>query len=91
MLLFKRKGTDKMDCPFCGHQMEKGEISITGGRGTIYWAPANYMEKHAFKISQMTHTIKKGGGIIISRQTSNISEPLYAYRCPVCKKIIINY
>ena len=80
-----------MNCPYCGKPMEEGEISITGGCGTIYWVSKGYTDKYWSKTTQLPRTIKKEGGFIISAQTSNISEPLVAYQCPQCKKIIISY
>lgn len=81
-----------MDCPFCGSQMEEGEISITDAdAGTIYWAPKKYMEKHHIKTMQLPYIIKKGGGVILAHQAVTLYEHLYAYRCLKCKKIIIDY
>lgn len=81
-----------MDCPYCGKPLEEGEISITGGfGGTIYWVPKGYTDKHWAKMTQLPRTIKKEGGVIISGQTTNVSEPLVAYQCPHCKKVIIDY
>lgn len=65
-----------MDCSFCGRQMEKGEISITGVGGTIYWVPENYMEKHPFKTCQIPHTIKKSGGVIIDCIRTSVRVPM---------------
>jgi hypothetical protein len=71
--------------------MEKGKCSISGLGGTIYWVPENYMKKHFFKLTQFKKAIEKDGGIIISKQTTNVSETLVAYHCKNCKKIVLDY
>lgn len=80
-----------MKCPLCEKEMIKGEVSIKGLGGVIYWVKEGYINNHPFKTVQSKKEIKDNGGVIISTQNSTISETLVAYNCDNCKKIVINY
>lgn len=79
-----------MKCPYCNADIAKGEISNSLG-GSIYWIPEQYLHKHMFRLLQLKSRIKKNGGVILSKEVTNISNPLTAYHCIQCKKVIIEY
>lgn len=68
-----------MNCPYCGNEMEKGELSITTTQG---------LSPMILSYASMLES-KKG---IFSRKTQDkiisSGEKSEAYRCSSCKKII---
>lgn len=72
-----------MECPYCGKEMALGYIQCRDG---VYWAE---------KIRPVA-AITLFAGNIINLETDNVGvifggHATVAYRCPDCKKIIIDY
>lgn len=68
-----------MQCPYCGGKMEEGLIH--SARRIIYVTK---------KIAGGTFALTKPGDIVLSKYNM-ISPECAAYRCSVCKKIIVEY
>ena len=66
-----------------------GEVQ-SGNGSMIYWQP-DEATKEINKMRYTKRSVEKHGGIILSKHQYNISDPLVAYKCSNCQKIIIKY
>lgn len=76
-----------MNCPFCGKEMEQGEIRSCQG-GMIYWQPVKE------EINRMRYTkssIIKHDGVVLCGSQNNLTDSKEAYICEECRKFIMSY
>ena len=69
-----------MKCPYCEKEMEQGFIQCRDG---VTWTPKKQ------PIAALS-VLGKGSMPLINGAAEN-SRTVYAYRCDMCKKVIIDY
>lgn len=79
----------KIECPYCGEEMEKGNIVITGtGRGMFYLPEG---EKLAMILTEKS-VEEKNGVVLNGIYRTTFNEPSTScHRCRKCQKIVIEY
>lgn len=75
---------NKQICPYCGKLMAKGYIQITSG--VLAWTPTG-VRKSLFLRGESN--LKKGE-VLLATFTLFTEAKVIAYRCPECKKVIID-
>lgn len=83
-----RNGGENMKCPYCGKEMEKGEIR---NKGFNYFLPEG--EKPVSFLVDAEKAIEKRNGILLTLYPYGYGGEEYpaAYCCRECKKIILEY
>ena len=69
-----------MVCPYCGKEMETGFIQCRDG---VTWTP-----KKQFRPSL---SFLGKGAVSLENGAADNSSAVYAYNCPECKKVVIEY
>lgn len=74
----------QMICPFCGNEMEKGGLTMSGRDIYKVWYPEAEFEK------KKTRIWPGKGEVVIRRQEGRIFEEKYpdSYLCRNCRKVI---
>ena len=78
-----------MKCPFCGEEMERGNLYTSGGIGLIY-LPAG---KRPSNLLNTAKSVEKKGGIALDGPYySRFNDThLPAFSCRTCRKIVLDY
>lgn len=74
-----------MQCPYCGQEMSEGEI-IGSGQSALIWLPSGAK----FPPLVTRQGIEKRGGVWLSGREF-VRSATSAWRCPSCKKLILEY
>lgn len=77
-----------MQCPYCGGELEAGNLSVDNGRymGDVYWLPEGEEPPNGLLFTKIR--VEKKGGFLL---TENAHPSIPAAHCPACKKLIISY
>lgn len=67
-------------CPYCGKEMELGYIQCRDG---VTWTPKKQL------VASLSFF--GNGSVRIENGAADNSTAVYAYNCPECKKVIIDY
>ena len=74
-----------MKCPYCGHEMEPGELR---GEGHVYFLPLGEIEPIMFTESEMTK--RRAISVEIDKRSIWAEQP-NAHTCRQCLKIIVDF
>lgn len=69
-----------MNCPYCNKEMELGYIQCRDG---VTWSPKKQLVAALAILGK--------GSFYLTNGASENSRTVYAYRCKMCKKVIIDY
>ena len=73
-----------MQCPYCGQEMTEGEL-MASRPDNLFWLPP----RTRFPVFLTRQEIEKRGGVCLSGELPRSAAP--AWRCPSCKKLILEY
>ena len=69
-----------MVCPYCGKEMQAGFIQCRDG---VTWTPKKQ------PVASLSFLGK--GAVSLENGAADNSHAVYAYNCPECKKVVIEY
>lgn len=75
-----------MKCPYCGNEMELGNVCARGGGG-LYWLP----EGKAIKFTVSNKKIEDHGGIVLVNCNEVGMLEHSAYICHTCRKLLMDF
>ncbi|BCI61188.1 PF20097 family protein [Solibaculum mannosilyticum] len=79
-----------MNCPFCGAQMQQGNVVTENSVGLFFLPPD---QSPGFWLGDTSNSIEKKGGVVLDGPYHfriNHTE-LPAFLCGTCRKIIFDY
>ena len=78
-----------MKCPFCGEEMEGGNLCTSGGIGLI-WLP--YGQQPSALLNTVKNVEKKGGIALDGPYMTRFNDTqVPAQACRKCRKIVLDY